>query len=213
MSYTEIYYDLPDNALRPEDWERTSDDELRLNTVEPGDPMGDYFGSAAGRGVQEYMLAQEKAALRLGLDSVRAEAATHSAVLETHEAAERLSSVIELSPLRRAMGLSAQLGCDVYCKLENTRPPAYTFKDRGAYNKVASLSEHERGRGILAVSTGNHAQGVALAAGRFGVPATIVMPVTTPEVKQRAVRNFGATIVLAGQNYSEAYDHGMALLE
>jgi threonine dehydratase len=89
--------------------------------------------------------------------------------------------------------------------------PVFSFKLRGAYNKMAHLSAAERARGVVAASAGNHAQGVALAAQRLGCQATIVMPVTTPSIKTHAVEARGAKVVLHGDSYSEAYARAVAL--
>ena len=89
--------------------------------------------------------------------------------------------------------------------------PVFSFKLRGAYNKMAQLSAAERARGVVAASAGNHAQGVALAAQRLGCKATIVMPVTTPSIKIAAVEARGARVVLHGDSYSDAYEHALAL--
>ncbi|WP_141118863.1 pyridoxal-phosphate dependent enzyme, partial [Pandoraea sp. PE-S2R-1] len=92
----------------------------------------------------------------------------------------------------------------------------FSFKIRGAYNKMANLSEAERERGVLTASAGNHAQGVAFSAARLGCKAVIVMPVTTPQVKIDAVRTHGGRaveVVLAGDSYSDAYAHAMTLQE
>ena len=82
--------------------------------------------------------------------------------------------------------------------------PVFSFKLRGAYNKMAHLSPEQLARGVIAASAGNHAQGVALAARRLGCRAVIVMPVTTPQVKIDAVRARGAEVVLTGESYSDA---------
>ena len=89
--------------------------------------------------------------------------------------------------------------------------PIFTFKIRGAYNRIARLSETERGRGVIAASAGNHAQGVAFSAKRLGIRAVIVMPRTTPEIKVEAVRALGAEVVLVGDHYAEAQRHSERL--
>ena len=91
------------------------------------------------------------------------------------------------SPLDAAPGLSQRLGNRVLIKREDLQP-VFSFKLRGAYNKLINLSEGDRNKGVIAASAGNHAQGVALAAARIKVPATIVMPQTTPDIKVSAVR-------------------------
>ena len=95
------------------------------------------------------------------------------------------------SPLEPARHLSERLGAPVWFKREDLQP-VFSFKLRGAYNKIANLDEATRNRGVVAASAGNHAQGVALAAQRLGCHATIVMPVTTPRIKVEAVRGMGA---------------------
>ncbi len=89
--------------------------------------------------------------------------------------------------------------------------PVFSFKIRGAYNKIAQLSETAAQRGVICASAGNHAQGVALAARTRGIPAVIVMPVTTPEIKVSAVASFGGEVVLHGDDYDAAYEHALVL--
>jgi threonine dehydratase len=114
------------------------------------------------------------------------------------------------SPLERAQTLSARLGNRVLLKREDQQS-VFSFKLRGAYNKMAHLSATERARGVIAASAGNHAQGVALAAQRLRCKATIVMPITTPSIKIQAVAARGAKVVLHGDSYSDAYARATAL--
>ena len=107
------------------------------------------------------------------------------------------------TPLERAPRLSARLGNHVWLKREDLQS-TFSFKLRGAYNKLARMSETERARGVIAASAGNHAQGVALAAQKLGCRAVIVMPETTPEIKVSAVRALGAELVLKGDAYPDA---------
>jgi threonine dehydratase len=118
----------------------------------------------------------------------------------------RVYDVARETPLDAARQLSTRLGNRVWLKREDLQP-VFSFKVRGAYNKIARLPEAERRRGVLAASAGNHAQGVAFAARHFGIPAVIVMPQTTPEIKVEAVRALGAEVILAGDSYSEAQAH------
>ena len=111
------------------------------------------------------------------------------------------------TPLELAPTLSRRLGNRVLLKREDEQP-VFSFKLRGAYNKMAQLTPAERARGVIAASAGNHAQGVALAAQKLGCAATIVMPVTTPHIKIAAVEARGATVVLHGDSYSDAYAQG-----
>ena len=88
--------------------------------------------------------------------------------------------------------------------------PVFSFKLRGAYNKIASLSDDELANGVICSSAGNHAQGVALAARKRGVRAVVVMPVTTPPIKVDAVRALGGEVILSGDAYDDAYAHAKA---
>jgi threonine dehydratase len=119
----------------------------------------------------------------------------------------RVSDVLaEPTPLDRATNLSGRLGHDVRLKREDLTP-VFSFKLRGAYNRITALSPEELARGVIAASAGNHAQGVAFAARRLGIACRIVMPRTTPSIKVAAVRRLGATIELVGDSYSDAADH------
>jgi threonine dehydratase len=114
------------------------------------------------------------------------------------------------TPLDLAPTLTRRLGNRVLLKREDQQP-VFSFKLRGAYNKMAHLTPAERAKGVIAASAGNHAQGVALAAQRLACRATIVMPVTTPHIKIGAVEARGATVVLHGDSYSDAYEHAQRL--
>ena len=119
------------------------------------------------------------------------------------EAARRVvDGVVLRTPMLPAPRLSALTGAQVYVKYENLQV-TNSFKDRGALVKLASLTDAERKRGVIAMSAGNHAQAVAYHAARLGIPATIVMPVTTPFVKVAATRSHGADVVLHGESMSE----------
>jgi len=124
--------------------------------------------------------------------------------------AARVYDVAVETPLELAPGLSARTGCRVLLKREDLQP-VFSFKVRGAYNKMARLPAAALKRGVIAASAGNHAQGVALAAQQLGCRATIVMPVTTPQIKVSAVKTRGASVVLRGDSYDEAYAHARAL--
>ncbi len=120
------------------------------------------------------------------------------------ESARRvIADVVLRTPMLPAPKLSALTGAEVYVKYENLQV-TNSFKDRGALVKLASLSEAERKRGVITMSAGNHAQAVAYHAERLGIPATIVMPVTTPFVKVAATRSYGAEVVLHGDSVAEA---------
>ena len=124
----------------------------------------------------------------------------------------RVYDVAIESPLDKAKRLTTRLGNQIWLKREDLQP-VFSFKLRGAYNKLHQLSLSGKVKGVIAASAGNHAQGLALSASRLGVPATIVMPKTTPRIKVDAVKSFGAKIVLFGDTYDEASDHAYELAE
>ena len=115
-----------------------------------------------------------------------------------------------VSPLERAANLSRRLGNDVWLKREDLQP-VFSFKLRGAYNKLAALGADQIANGVICSSAGNHAQGVALAARRRGVRSIIVMPITTPSIKVDAVRSLGGEVVLHGDTYDDAYTQARKL--
>jgi threonine dehydratase len=114
------------------------------------------------------------------------------------------------SPLDLAPNLSARIGNLIYLKREDMQP-VFSFKLRGAYNKIVKLSPEKQKRGVICASAGNHAQGVALSAAKLGCRAVIVMPTTTPQIKIQAVKNRGGEVVLAGDSYDDAYAHALEL--
>jgi len=129
---------------------------------------------------------------------------------DIHAAAQRLQGQVLDTPCMPSRTLSAITGCEVFLKFENLQFTA-SFKERGALNKLLQLNGEERSRGVLAVSAGNHAQGVAHHAQRLGIPATIVMPRFAPAVKVENTRRFGATVVLEGDTFDDAKSHGLQL--
>jgi threonine dehydratase len=122
----------------------------------------------------------------------------------------RVYDVAFESPLDHAARLSRRIGNTVLLKREDLQE-VFSFKLRGAYNKIAHLAESAAQRGVICASAGNHAQGVALAARKRGVPATIVMPLTTPQIKVQAVKDLGGEAVLHGDEYDAAYEHALEL--
>lgn len=122
----------------------------------------------------------------------------------------RVYDVAIESPLEVAKKLSSRINNHVWLKREDTQP-VFSFKLRGAYNKMARLTPQELSQGVVCASAGNHAQGVALSAKRLGCRAVIVMPVTTPRLKSDAVLALGGEVVLHGDSYSEAYTHALEL--
>ncbi|MDX8391236.1 MAG: threonine ammonia-lyase, biosynthetic [Mariprofundaceae bacterium] len=124
----------------------------------------------------------------------------------------RVYDLARETPLESAAQLSAKLDNDVLLKREDMQP-VFSFKLRGAYNKIASMSDAECARGVICASAGNHAQGVAMSATKRGCKAIIVMPRTTPDIKVHAVRNMGAEVILEGDSYSDASLHAQKLCE
>ncbi len=116
----------------------------------------------------------------------------------------RVYDVAQDTPLDYAANLSRRLKHDVWLKREDQQP-IFSFKIRGAYNKMSRISPSVLKRGVVAASAGNHAQGVALAGKTLGCPVTIFMPITSPEIKVKSVKSFGATVKLVGDSYAEAF--------
>lgn len=138
-----------------------------------------------------------QADLPVSLDDVRA-------------AHARIAPSIVRTPTLLSRTLSAMTGAEVYCKFENLQFTA-AYKERGALNRLISLSDEARARGVIAASAGNHAQGLAYHGARMGVPVTIVMPRPTPTVKVMQTEGHGATVVLHGEKFEDAYNHARTL--
>ncbi len=134
-------------------------------------------------------------------------------------AAAAIRGAVAVTPCNRSSTLSEMCGCDVWLKFENLQFTS-SFKERGALNRLQALAPDERQRGVIAMSAGNHAQGVAYHARRLGIPATIVMPVGTPMVKVENTRRHGAEVIISGQSIEEAGEfarghaaaHGLTLI-
>ncbi|MBE02539.1 threonine ammonia-lyase, biosynthetic [Marinobacter lutaoensis] len=124
----------------------------------------------------------------------------------------RVYDVAIETPLTEARNLSKRLGNTILLKREDLQP-VFSFKIRGAYNRIAQLSEEQKARGVICASAGNHAQGVALAARKLGIRAVIVMPQTTPDIKVKSVRDHGARVVLKGDAFDEAAAHAQELIQ
>ncbi|HET7083746.1 MAG TPA: threonine ammonia-lyase [Rhizomicrobium sp.] len=122
---------------------------------------------------------------------------------DIQDAQRAIAPALVRTPTRHSRTLSGIAGCDVWLKFENRQFTA-SFKERGALNRILALNDDEKKRGVAAMSAGNHAQGVAYHAGRLGIPATIVMPVTTPFNKIKHTRDFGATVIQHGKDLIEA---------
>ena len=122
----------------------------------------------------------------------------------------RVYDVAVESALEPARNLSRRLHNKVLLKREDQQP-VFSFKLRGAYNKMAHLTREQLARGVICASAGNHAQGVAMSAHKLGVRAVIVMPTTTPQLKVDAVKTLGGEVVLHGESYSDAYGHAVRL--
>ena len=135
--------------------------------------------------------------------SSQRDAALPVTLADIERAGEMLKGAIVATPCAPSRTLSAMLGCDIWLKFENLQFTA-AYKERGALNRLSALTAAERVRGVIAMSAGNHAQGVAYHSGRLGIPATIVMPEGTPSVKVENTRRFGAAVILHGQVLEEA---------
>lgn len=125
-------------------------------------------------------------------------------LIEFEKASERLKGILHHTEMDPSSTFSSMTGAKIYLKCEN-RQKTGSFKIRGASNKIACLAEQGETKGVVASSAGNHAQGVAYASTRFGIPATIVMPKTAPLAKVQATEGYGAKVVLAGDCYDDAY--------
>ena len=128
-------------------------------------------------------------------------------ILNAHVYDAAVETALDFAP-----NLSRRVGNRIYFKREDEQP-VFSFKLRGAYNKIAQLKPHQLERGVICASAGNHAQGVALSAKQVGCRAVIVMPTTTPQIKVQAVANRGGEVVLAGESYDEAYAHAIELAQ
>lgn len=129
---------------------------------------------------------------------------------EIEEARERIRGAVSMTPCSPSTLLSQRIGCKVYLKLENLQITG-SFKERGACNKLMTLTAEERARGVIASSAGNHAQALAYHGSRLGINVKIVMPEGTPLVKITRTKSFGAQVVLHGSNYDDAYQHARIL--
>jgi len=124
----------------------------------------------------------------------------------------RVYELAKVTPLELAPVLSRRYGCNIRFKREDLQP-VFSFKLRGAYNKIASLTTQQREKGVITASAGNHAQGVAMSATRMGIRSVIVMPITTPEIKVNLVQSQGGEVVLFGENFSAACNHAYEIAE
>jgi threonine dehydratase len=131
---------------------------------------------------------------------------------DVRAAARAIQGAVERTPTRHSETLSRITGAEIHLKFENLQYTA-SFKERGALNKLLSLTEEQRKRGVAAMSAGNHAQGVAYHAGRLGIPATIVMPQGTPFTKVKHTKDFGARVILEGATLSESYARALVVAE
>jgi threonine dehydratase len=145
------------------------------------------------------MSAQSKPVALPSLDDIRA-------------AAKRIEGNVQRSPMRHSVTLSELADCEIYLKFENLQFTS-SFKERGALNKLLSLTDEQKKRGVAAQSAGNHAQAVAYHAGRLGISATIVMPEFTPFIKIKHTRDFGARVVLHGATLSDAFFRAQSIAQ
>jgi threonine dehydratase len=133
-------------------------------------------------------------------------------ITDIRAAADRVRGQLVTTPCQHSQTLSELAGCKVFLKFENHQFTA-SFKERGALNKMMQLTDEERGRGVLAVSAGNHAQAVAYHAQRMGIPATIVMPRFATPVKVERTRGFGASVILEGDTFDDARAAGLQIAQ
>jgi len=131
---------------------------------------------------------------------------------DVRAAAQRIADAVPPTPFLPSRTLSELSGAEVFIKFENLQFTA-SFKDRGALNRLLDLSEDQRKAGVIAVSAGNHAQGVAYHASRLGIPSVIVMPVNTPFVKANNTRSLGARVAFAGETLAESMPRGLEIME
>src|SRR5215831_9282844 len=127
-------------------------------------------------------------------------------------AARVINGAVERTPTRHSDTLSRITGADIHLKFENLQYTA-SFKERGALNKLLSLSDDGKKRGVVAMSAGNHAQGVAYHGGRLGIPVTIVMPEGTPFTKVKHTKDFGARVIVEGATLSESFARAHAIAQ
>jgi threonine dehydratase len=135
---------------------------------------------------------------------------TKLSIYDVRAAARAIQGAVERTPTRHSDTLSRMAGADIHLKFENLQYTA-SFKERGALNKLLSLTQEQKARGVAAASAGNHAQGVAYHAGRLGIPATIVMPMATPFTKVKHTKDFGANVILEGETLSESFVRAHAI--
>jgi threonine dehydratase len=128
------------------------------------------------------------------------------------EARARIGDAVLRTPTLHSRTLSAMTGAEVWLKFENQQFTA-AYKERGALNKLCQLDQASRDKGVIAASAGNHAQGLAYHAARLGIPVTIVMPVLTPAVKVAQTESHGATIILHGERFDDAYEHALEVAQ
>ncbi|HYM17407.1 MAG TPA: threonine ammonia-lyase [Micropepsaceae bacterium] len=131
---------------------------------------------------------------------------------EINAAAKTIAGAVEVTPARLSRTLSSITGAEIFLKFENLQFTA-SFKERGALNKLLSLDKFARQRGVIAMSAGNHAQGVAYHAGRLGVPATIVMPEGTPFTKVKHTSDFGARVIVDGPSLTDCHHRALAIAQ
>ncbi len=124
----------------------------------------------------------------------------------------RLGDLVLQTPVQEMPALSERLGVQVVVKREDLQP-VFSFKLRGAYAKLQTLSEEQRQSGIICASAGNHAQGVAMAAAHLGIDAVVVMPAITPEIKSKAVEKLGASIIIHGDDFESACERALQIAE
>lgn len=144
------------------------------------------------------------------MDKIRVNGVFYLKYTDFESAKEKMNTVVNETPLDYSRTFSNISGNQVYLKLENLQKTG-SFKVRGAYNKISSLTEEEKNKGVIAASAGNHAQGVAFASTMANIPSTIVMPKGAPLTKAEATKNYGATVILYGDTFDEALEYAQEL--
>src|ERR1051326_5982519 len=184
----------------------------RSSVVEQGNHNPLVGGSNPSAATSRRGSRRIEAALAIGATEAAYQGLPIPGIEDVRAAAEIIRGAVERTPTHPSRTLSKIADCDIYLKFENLQFTA-SFKERGAVNKLMSLSPDERRRGVVAMSAGNHAQAVAYHGSRLGIPVTIVMPEGAPFVKIKRTREFGAEVVQFGATLTEGYSRARELAD